>query len=136
MRGGARVAGCVLRTDQRRALHVPRKLTRSATWESLSSLGMRRGPGAGMTMGQLRVAHRGMGCRDAVAHHLLQRGELPGMHVGRPAGDAAKPWSLEGPLQRRVGPDHQAKFAEQRPAVAAHALCIAADPLPSFGPVP
>ena len=74
------------------------------------ALGMLRRRGAGMAMRELRVAHRGMGRRDVVAHHLLQRRELAGVHVGRPAGDAAQAWGLERAHQLRVVADHEAQL--------------------------
>lgn len=46
---------------------------------------MLRRRGAGMAVHQFRVPHRGMRGCDVVAHDLLRRGDLPGVHVGRAA---------------------------------------------------
>ena len=56
----------------------------------------------GVPVGQLRVPHGGVRRGDVVAHHLLQRGHLSGVHVRRTLRHAAEAGRLEGADQRRV----------------------------------
>ena len=65
---------------------------------------------AGMPVRQRRVTHHGMRCRDVVPDDLLWRGELSGVHAGRPAGHAAQPWGFEGTFERGIVAHHETKF--------------------------
>ena len=62
------------------------------------------------------LACRGTGI---VVDHRLERGDLAGMHVGRPAGDAAQRRRLVGAAQLRPVLDHEAQLAAGRVAAVA-----------------
>src|SRR5690606_8216761 len=74
---------------------------------------------------KLRSADRRRGRLSVMVDHILQRRDLPGMHVGRPGGGATQRGRLEGAGELRRRPVHETELRagfRTRIAVAPQAI--------------